>query len=168
MQEVLNGHGIKHIFPNPYNPNKVAWVERFIRTLRQLAVKIIRNSTNKRPHNALLDAVKIYNSTPSAVTHMTPEHSLTAKAQTALIEHYMERDAKQQESSVQPKFNIGQLVRLKETVRSHFMKASSPLWHANQYRIAGIVRTVPLPSYKLTSVDGLIHLPATVSQALLH
>lgn len=142
-------------------------VERFNRTLRQLSAKILKGGHIKQPHAALLAAVEAYNETPSAITHIAPRMSFSDSAIAKIIDHYMERDIKQEMSSVKPKFKLGQVVRLKDTARDKFTKSSTPLWLADKYKIDSIIRTTPLPSYKLTSHDGGIHLPATVSQALL-
>lgn len=112
-------------------------------------------------------AVKVYNQTPNSVTHIAPDNAFSNEAQEKIIDLLMSRDTAQEESAIKPKFKIGQLVRLKDIARDHFTKSNIPLYQANKYRIEAIVKTAPLPSYKLTSADGSIHLPATVSQALL-
>lgn len=167
MTKMLDEKGIRQIYPSPYSKHKVAFCERAIRTLRELTGRIIASGVQKRPHLALKRAVKIYNSTENSVTKLQPENSFSKEAQAHIIDRLMVRDVHQEEKAIAPRFRVGQIVRLRKGFQQHFIKSGSPLWREPQFRVSSIIRSIPMPSYQLSSIDNLAKLPSTVTQSML-
>lgn len=142
-------------------------MERFIRHLREASARIITSGIEHNGHRAMLRAVENYNASKNSFTGEIPNESFTPEAKARIIAKFMNRDIRQLESSRQPKFHLGQVVRLKRHFLKQFEKAGTPLWQAQQYKITGIVRSHPVAGYQLSSLDGLIQLPSTVTESSL-
>lgn len=125
------------------------------------------SKAERNVHQAMLRAVNVYNSSTNAATGEIPSESSRPDVAQRIVAQYMNRDIKQQERSVKTKFKVGDIVRLKRSFVNQFEKSGKPQYHLQQYRVVAIIRTHPVASYELQSLDGQVKLPATVTQSAL-
>lgn len=118
---------------------------------------------------AIKQACEIYNNEKHRSTGLSPNEALSSEAARGkILQKIFDRNLKAIEQSVQPKYRVGALVRIKdEHLENAFAKSSLPRYTRERYKVIGIKRTKPLPSYELKTLDDII-LPGSFLQSWLH
>ena len=127
-------------------------VERFIRTLRELLVKLQTERTTLNWVDLLPKALDIYNHRPHSAIGMTPAaaRALDDTGQQQLWYHmYGAPPAKR----IKPSFSVGDWVVVARVKQTFEKRSSSNAWGTEKYQVSAIDAGVP-PLYTITDAAG--------------
>lgn len=155
IKRYAEAQGIDVFFAPELSVNKSNRSERQILTLKKKMAKILKSKPRMIPLTAAKLAAEIYNSTVNVKTGIAPTN-VEGENIGIVLRHRMDNQLKQlTKSSFNPKFNIGDIVKLK-IVRKNtvFVKSNEPLWTSDSFVILSVKDTSPRYSYIIKKVGG--------------
>ena len=152
FQNFLKSKNIHHF--SRYTDKGPSIAERVIKTLRNLLKKPVFEKGNADWLSELPSVVKKYNNTIHSSIKITPN-----QASKKVNERKVYYNLKDKRSKLNPKFNLGQLVRTAD-IKKVFSKGDSTNYSYNLYTITEIIHDT-IPSYRID------HSPERYNQNLL-
>ena len=140
FNEFLNNHNIKRYSRN--TALGAVFAERFDRTIRNLLKKPIFLAGNADWINELPSVIKQYNNTNHSSMKMTPNQASKKSNEKLVYSNLQDRRVRQQ-----PKFKLGQLVRLAD-IKRVFSKGDSTNYSSKLYTITEVIHDT-IPAYRI-------------------
>ena len=107
------------------------------------------------PWIAARESVATYNSQANSITKFAPDEINEKNAQNLrrnIRQHRFEMESRLK--LTEPKFSVGQFVRMRLKKDKAFRKISDPIFSEELFEITAIVPSWPLPSYSVRLRDG--------------
>ena len=155
VQDLLRQNEIE--WQQAYGTLKACVAERVNKTLQLLIYKYLSQNETARYIPALSRLVGTYNNRGHRTLQgMTPNEADQTENEDAVRAIFHDRYGKIGELRRQPKFKVGDLVRLKTLARkvSSSSRAYAEQFHGEYFNIVRINRTLPVPLYYLRSTDN--------------
>ena len=153
FRELCEQRNIKQIYAS--NEIHAPYVERFNRTIQNIIYKFVTETKNEHfiPH---LDAIlKTYNGRVHSSIKMTPDAAELKKNQAILVHRAMMRYKKIEEKhkNKQPKFKIGDFVRLRE-LKTRFQRGYKSSWTPEIFVVDDVNVGMAIPVYYIKDLHG--------------
>ncbi len=159
VQQLLRENNIE--WQAAYGTMKACIAERANKTIRILIAKYQTDTESLRYIDALNELVETYNTRGHrTLENMTPNEADDPENEGRVQQIFHARYEKLGRKRREPKFRIGQLVRLKTLPKKISSSAHSyaEQFHGEYFRIVRINRTLPIPLYYLRSLDTEEHI----------
>lgn len=146
VQNVLQTHNVKHFISKGRAKASVA--ERFNLTIQRLIYQLCRyHNTNEWTSDTILGkAMRIYLKRKHRTIKMSPIDGEKPNNQPILYQTYITKYRKADENSKQPKFKIGDTVRI-SSIRKPFDRGYHQNFTTEVWRISKVLDNLPRPRY---------------------
>jgi hypothetical protein len=144
-------HGINLIFTN--NDTKAAVVERVQRTFQNILYRMMEEKQTKVCLPLLDQVLSIYNNRKHRSINNTPNFAWQEKNHSIISQITNDRYSLIEENRKNPKFSIGDKVRVKEK-RNKFSRGYHPYFSEEVFKIHKVHTNLPQPMYTLTNYAG--------------
>lgn len=149
--------GINVYYAPEISVNKSNRCERAIRVIRSRMARIIRSSPTIHPLTAAKQAAESYNETVNSSTGVAPNNVVGEKIGEVIRKRMDNQLKKLTKHSFQPKYKVGDIVKLKIIRKNKvFVKSNQPSWGNDDYTILEVKHTQPRFSYIIKKVGGKI------------
>lgn len=151
MKKLMEDNNIVHYYS--YSDRKCAVVERFNLTIQQLLYKLMAKKNTFEWTNLLPHAMKIYLNRKHRTIKMSPLEGEDPKNQDFLTSLYLEKYAKAEEQVKEPKFKVGDTVRV-WAKRNNFWRGYYEDFTREYFKIKKVLTNLPVPRYMLEDILG--------------
>jgi Chromo (CHRromatin Organisation MOdifier) domain len=153
VYDFMSSKNIKIMHPN--SEKKAAIVERFNRSIQDLIYRYLTENETQRYIDVLQDLLSAYNNRGHrTLQYMSPNDAEkpenTSKVLCALNTYYSKSVGKKQ----QPKLSVGQTVRVAK-IPERFSRGYQERFNWEHYKIVDISTRMPIPMYKLQSMNDM-------------
>ena len=148
FQDYLQSKNIERGIPNDH----AAHVERFNQTIKADIEKYLEENQTNRYIDMLPNLTQLYNNQRHSTIKMSPANAEKEQNRGAVLEAVNEYYKKATGPRKQPKFKIGDWVRI-SAFKSKFHKSYKMNFKPDIYVIYEIRTKMPIPMYKLKSLD---------------
>ena len=127
--------------------------ERYQRSLQSMLHRYMSSKQTYRYIDVLEDIVKSLNNRRHRIIRMTPEQASMPENKPKLLAAVSDYYAKAIRRRKKPVFKPGDLVRV-ENVRTPFEKGYRETQSRKIFKIKSVLKNLPIPKYRLSSLDG--------------